>query len=300
MYIGLSSGLVGYWSFDGKDVVGVTAYDRSGQGNKASATSTGAMPTVAPGRIGQALNFDNVDDNVAAAGAGSINNLSQISVSAWIRPRSFGGTNRGRIVTKCAPTSGDGWCINLDNVENPASLERFVGYDDANLVAISEGNILSLNEWNHVVIIWDGSTSFSNVRFFVNGRSVGVDATESGDASGPRGPDETIPLAVGMDVAGVFGGPFDGLIDDVRVYNRTLTADEVKRLYKIGATTKLGLANNAGLERESFGFRRPRRGERGSTAPTELGGGRAGAYPSLSADCASRSVSTQGTREPQC
>jgi hypothetical protein len=49
--------------------------------------------------------------------------------------------------------------------------------------------------------------------------------------------------------------PFNGLIDDVRIYNRALSADEVKRLYKIGATAKLGVtANNDSLAKGLVGW----------------------------------------------
>src|SRR3989338_2465947 len=63
-YIGLTNGLVGYWSFDGKDMAGNTAYDRSGQGNNGTLTNG---PTRAIGKIGQGLSFDGSNDYVAAA-----------------------------------------------------------------------------------------------------------------------------------------------------------------------------------------------------------------------------------------
>src|SRR3990167_11541412 len=61
-YIGLTNGLVGYWSFDGKDMAGVTAYDRSGNNNNGTLTNG---PTRAIGKIGQGLSFDGVGDSVA-------------------------------------------------------------------------------------------------------------------------------------------------------------------------------------------------------------------------------------------
>src|SRR3990167_5976240 len=62
-YIGLNSGLVGYWSFDGKDMAGNTAYDRSGQNNNGTLTNG---PTRTIGKIGQGLSFDGRNDVIDA------------------------------------------------------------------------------------------------------------------------------------------------------------------------------------------------------------------------------------------
>jgi len=75
----LAQGLVGYWTFDGKDVVGVTAYDRSGQGNNGTLTNG---PSRAIGKIGQALDFDGTSGYVVTP---TISNLSSIiTVSFWL------------------------------------------------------------------------------------------------------------------------------------------------------------------------------------------------------------------------
>ena len=53
--LGLTNGLVGWWTFDGKDISGVQVYDKSGNGNRGILTS-GPAPTI--GKIGQAMEFD--------------------------------------------------------------------------------------------------------------------------------------------------------------------------------------------------------------------------------------------------
>jgi hypothetical protein len=53
--IGLTNGLVGWWTFDGKDISGVQTYDGSGNGNRGILTS-GPVQTI--GKIGQGLQFD--------------------------------------------------------------------------------------------------------------------------------------------------------------------------------------------------------------------------------------------------
>ena len=64
LYIGLTSGLVGYWSFDGQDTFGKVNKTIDGSGNNNHGTLTnGATTTI--GKLGQALSFDGVDDYVA-------------------------------------------------------------------------------------------------------------------------------------------------------------------------------------------------------------------------------------------
>jgi hypothetical protein len=71
---------------DGKDMSGVQAYDRSGNGNYGTLTN-GPLRRI--GKIGQALEFDGSDDIVNGIGGTSLNNLADITVSAWIKSYSF-------------------------------------------------------------------------------------------------------------------------------------------------------------------------------------------------------------------
>src|SRR5437867_1258430 len=89
-YLGLNSGLVGWWTFDGKDVAGVTAYDRSGNANSGTLTNG---PTKTIGKIGQALNFDGTDDYVQLPGppSASLDSIGTTTMSVWIYPRRLSG-----------------------------------------------------------------------------------------------------------------------------------------------------------------------------------------------------------------
>src|SRR3989338_6275632 len=82
LYIGLNSGLVGYWSFDWPDMAGNVAYDRSGQGNKSTLTNG---PTRAVGKIGQALDFDGGNDYVSVADPAADVGTANLTLALWIK-----------------------------------------------------------------------------------------------------------------------------------------------------------------------------------------------------------------------
>ena len=236
LYIGLTDGLVGYWSFDGPDVAGTTAFDRSGQGNTGTLTNG---PVRAIGRIGQALEFDGVDDGVNVGSAAVLDDMRALSITAWIYPTGWGEDVRGRIYAKTGANSNNSTFFMVRNTATEIETLSFnIGYLTTNGSADPANNTISLNTWWFVAATFkegDGGP-----RIWVNGREATY-ASRIAEA-GTKGND-TSAAEIGTE-----GGAtsFDGLIDDVRVYNRALNADEIKRLYKIGATAKINVSPKTG------------------------------------------------------
>ena len=223
----LTNGLVGMWSFNGPDLTTTTAYDRSGQGNNGTLTNG---PTRAIGKIGQALSFDGVDDVVDAGSATNLDNLSAITFSAWILSRSEGEGGTGHIVSKYGTGgTGSGWRLKFGSGTTNA-LQFNVQYATTDLERYASNNTLQLNVWQHVVVTWDGSASASAARIYVNGAETTYQTT--GNPVDARVDDNTNNLRIGN--SATTQETFNGLIDDVRVYNRALSPDEVKRLYNMG------------------------------------------------------------------
>src|SRR3989338_5345117 len=87
-YIGLQEGLVGFWSFDGPDMSqstnNVWALDRSGQGNNGQLTNMATSSARKIGKIGQALDFDGVDDYVNVPDATSLD-VDSFTISTWAK-----------------------------------------------------------------------------------------------------------------------------------------------------------------------------------------------------------------------
>jgi hypothetical protein len=236
----LSQGLVGWWTFDGNDMAGNYAVDKSGTGNRGTLTGSNGLPTRTIGKLGQGMNFDGVDDFVNAGTGSNINDLTQMTVSAWIYPRTFGGNDRGMIFSKITG-GGAGWKFSVENSAELNSLSFYHTYDVnyLNSHAVSNSGI-TLNQWQHVAVTWDGGPNRSNVHYYINGVPIATSFSSGSDGSTVLGQDASASLGVGENGNGADW--FNGLIDDARIYNRVLSNDEIKRLYQIGGTAKINTA----------------------------------------------------------
>ena len=212
-------GLVGYWSLnDGK---GDFATDFSGNGNKG--TLTGG-PTWTNGKLGKALSFDGSNDYVDVGSSATLA-PPNISVSFWttnnVAPAQFDG-----LLAKTAPPTV--WSTGWGFFYNSGTEIRFFieGYG----VNVAFATIAPM-QWNHVVGTWDGAT----VRIFVNG----VDGTSdlfSGTMTA------TNPMEIGRIGTDTYN--INGLIDEVRIYNRALSTSTVQALYRSGLVKINASQNN--------------------------------------------------------
>jgi hypothetical protein len=219
--LGLAQGLVGWWNFDGKTISGTRVFEASGNDSYGTMTSG---PRLVNGKLGQGMEFDGSNDYVEIGDPSSVKITGDITISAWVYHNSA-QTTEGRIVSKWDPSMQYVMTINDDDTLTCTT------YDGTIDIAISTAAVTN-NTWVHLSCVKNGSTITAHINGVAYGTVQGGPTTQS-----------TSPLKIGAgrDTGSVLL-PFQGQIDDVRVYNRALSADEIKRLYKIGATAKLGLA----------------------------------------------------------
>ncbi|MDD5032808.1 MAG: LamG domain-containing protein [Candidatus Pacebacteria bacterium] len=228
----IAGSLVGYWTFDGKDTNWGTGQitDKSGNGNTGQMVgmSTSTAPTI--GVSGQALNFDGVNDYVNAGSAASLDDVRPITISAWIKPDSYGGANEGAIVSKGDSGASGAWRLYLNQA---ASNFIFQAGGSSPPWRSSSVNIITLSQWQHLVITWDGGLDPTGINLYYNG-SLSNDSGSIGDSLTS---DASNSLYMGMRYAGGRDVPnyFDGAIDNVRIYSRVLSASEIQSLYNSGA-----------------------------------------------------------------
>jgi len=93
--------------------------------------------------------------------------------------------------------------------------------DTGELKADTATGLIDLDIWTHVAAVWDGAT----MKLYKNGAEVG-----SLDKGGTLTTNPAANVAIGNQPVGTDSRPWDGLIDDVRLYDRGLSADEVLEL----------------------------------------------------------------------
>ncbi len=228
----LQSGLVGLWSFNGLDLTD-RVYDRSGNSNDGYLVNMATSTAKVAGKVGQALNFDGTNDYVNAFSGATLDDLPALTYSAWIKPRSA-GNGRATIVAKSDTASVIGLTyIYFDNVTatNGISFLRDTIATDIGYTTVN--NVAPLNEWTHVVVSWDGTVnSTNNVRIYINGVESAYQISDMG--LGGLESDAANNFTIGARSISGSERYFDGAIDEVRVYNRVLTASEAKQLYLVG------------------------------------------------------------------
>src|SRR3989344_5397538 len=247
-YIGLNSGLVGYWSFDGKDMANVTAYDRSGNANNGTLTNG---PTRAIGKIGQGLSFDGSNDYVNVSDNANFDlGGKNFSISFWFKANEDLNTigdiwsDRRSILQKGVDSIG---------LANGAYQIFFEGDVDTVLIEFSNGanwfnaqtakTSWDANTWYHGVITHNQTTMSWYIDGILDSQTTRTETIQNNNDS----------LRIGRFDRNAWS--WTGLIDDVRIYNRALSADEIKRLYRIGATLKINTSiNNDSLANGLVGY----------------------------------------------
>ncbi len=219
----LRNGLVGHWTFDAADF-GTAIVDKSGQGNNGYVTggSTSTMKRI--GKVGQAIHFDGVND-AAEMGTSNTYNFTtgNFSVAFWIKAEEdFYDTSP--IIFRME-NGISGWAIST-NVDKPELLTSGNGGSASNA-----NTSLTRGLWQHVVVVRSGGTTF----YYLDGAADGSDAVVSPASN--AGDD----LTFGTDD---FASYIKENLDDVRIYNRALTAIEVRQLYNLG-TQKINSNSNA-------------------------------------------------------
>lgn len=244
----LTNGLVGLWSFNGADVSGTTAYDRSGQSNNGTLTSG---PTVTPGRIGQALRFDGSDDYVSY-GTNIAFNSSDFTIAGWFNLTGDAGGADGDapIFSQRIDNTGSGQpTVNLFVRNSNDRLRAQIRDNIGAVIDLTGGTLINQRQWYHGVMV----KTASSLTLYVNGVSDGsVSHTLSGDFDA----NATHRYIGKHTYDGGEGGYLNGFIDEVRVYNRALSATEIWNLYQAGGGANLNSADSQGdaLERGLSGY----------------------------------------------
>ncbi len=222
----LSTGLVSHWTFDGKDTWGGVLRDRIGDHNAqlnniASSTFYGA------GIIGQAGYFDGSNDFATTSAHSVLNGVSTLTVAGWANLRT--STSRGSIFNRW--TSATNW-LNLQFwISNQVNVTVANGTTPFGTFSTGVGTVPPRTQWNHYAMVFDGTQTgnANRLKAYVNGELVTLAFTGTIPATAPT---MTNNDRIGYDTHNSLS--LDGAADDIRVYSRALSQEEVKALYRMG------------------------------------------------------------------
>ena len=164
--------------------------------------------------MGTALQFDGVDDYVDCGNDSSLDITDNITISLWFYSKSWA---RPRGYYNGLISKRDDFYLGFDWEIYYAGNHREIRLYDGSVVTFDNLNVNpSLNTWHHLVITKNGTIA----TFYLDGILKGTDTTS---LSWDRGASVRIGV-IGLDRLDC---AFNGLIDEVRIYNRALSAEEI-------------------------------------------------------------------------
>jgi len=217
----LNDGLVAYYPFKGN------ANDESGNGN--NGTVNGAtLTTDRFGDGGKAYSFDGVNDEIRISHNPNLNLIGDFTLSSWYYPNSFPINNNSHtIIAKrddnlscCSPQVPYDFSVNY--IQNGSDYRKpLLAFANGSYHFSQSQAIVSLQEWQYLTLTYSGDTC----RIFINGL---LSHTDYFPASYRMG--NSSDLLIGS-INRAYGDEYmNGKLDDIRIYNRALTQEEITYL----------------------------------------------------------------------
>ncbi len=205
--------LVGWWKFD--ESTGKTAVDSSKQAHPGTLEGGLSFETNSvPGRVGKALKFVGNDDGVRITGYKGITGIQARTVAVWIKT----AASSGDLVSWGANEHGQMWTF---------------GHVRGRIGVTPKGGYLYMkagthdDAWHHVAVTVEAADPpnlHDQVKLYHDGEVAEIDDI---------GLLDLWPIETGDSLDVRIGAGFRGILDDLRLYDRPLTEDEIKALFRL-------------------------------------------------------------------
>jgi len=210
---------------------GNTAYDLSGNNNHG--TIYGA--TWGRGKIGYCLSFDGVDDYVNCGADPSLNITDKLTVELWVKHDTV------ELQQMYLARWGESWYF-----QNLLGRRLELALIGATTAYRRTPYYLTELGWHHIVGVYDGTVP--EARIYYDAKRVDSDAESAGIIPPSLNP-TTRPLLIGNYQNNLW---MDGLIDEVRIYNRVLSVKEIEAHYWYGIIPAVRPPQGRGLSHGSL------------------------------------------------
>ncbi|MBT3985778.1 hypothetical protein HOE91_05770, partial [archaeon] len=229
---GVGNGLVGYWHFDNLSSFGENAthvYDFSGSGNNGTAFGGSDSDSgfgVNDGVFDGGWMFDGSGDTIEIADNDSLDVINGFTIGIWIKRNLDDAVEP--FIAKLGDSLANQYSMRFDS--SGTGEIKFAVYDDTEGGAIGK-DIYDFNSgaWHFLVGTYEGGNSSDNLTLYVDGiEQTPVDTSESSMISMRN---TSGVLRMGGDG---YAPRFNGSLDEVMIFNRSLSASEVEELYVKG------------------------------------------------------------------
>lgn len=245
---------------------GSTAYDASGRGNNGtisagdtsgdndtvgtcgSGTSTEMWNDGTTGKRNSSLDFDGTNDNIDmndvnildADSTGTASNpLTDFTISGWFNRDTATTTDTILAKRNGIANTDDGYIVYLD-----ASTDQLIfeisDTADTDEYSMTSTSTFTSTGWNHFAVVWDDDSA-TNSKIYING--LDDNETHSGTIANIGQANNSVDFKIGdeSDATTTTGqNPFDGRLDDIRVYSYALSETQVKKLMNEDSGTRFG------------------------------------------------------------
>jgi hypothetical protein len=166
------------------------------------------------GIAGSAVQFNGIDDYAYINNVDFVAPSDQLTLEAWVKPEA----NLNSTTTLYQTIIGKGLNFNL-NISDAGLLSGSIRNQSNQRVVIEAANVVRMSEWNYIALTYDGSL----IKIYVNGVKVGEKA-QTGLIS-----QTTEVVSVG-NLNGRYN-PLQGILDEIKIYQQVLSAEELKANY---------------------------------------------------------------------
>ncbi len=242
----LTNQLIGRWRFD--ETTGTVAQESTGSSQAGTLFNfPGDNSEWVPGLIGRALSFSDPANQNYVIVPDYAKPTNTMAVSAWVWAESR--TNWNSIAKNWGNSQAGQFHFGL--YANSGELQSLMTDGDGNVVTAMDTVPLPLGAWQHVAFVADGA----RMVLYRNGIQVAVSATYNGAILAP--PMASLGIGVRTDDSGTAAdaglpGFWQGKLDDLGIWNRALSADEIQGLYLSGLSGK-GIDQASPVKRITIG-----------------------------------------------